>query len=344
MDANTTKHRSARDMFARSGNHYTMPFNDILNVILAKDAYEGPMASLPKREYDETWAQTLADSIEANGFDDDAWPTFVFWQEKLYAYAGNHRTGGLQILARKGFDKIPKIKFSILDLKTKSPEDHWVSLWNSNRQKNLGVPDQAHVVAEMMKFSKDKAYVAKRLAITVQTVDNMLEYQNLLPEEIKEMVKEEKVSASTALATFREEDRDSEAAKKRLADAFEAAIAEQAAKVAAKKVKKGEEKKVKVTEKHLKQTRKVVAIPDEYASLLPSNGHNVEDLLSHLRDLAEVANRALKVLKHVAEDGVNQTISDDADMVAFELDSLLEQGNRKGFTKAAEAISEEAAE
>jgi hypothetical protein len=304
MDATNTKFRSAREMYARSGNHYTMPFADILNVILAKDATEGPMSELPKREYDETWAQTLADSIEANGFDDDAWPTFVFWQEKLYAYAGNHRTGGLQILARKGFDKIPKIKFSILDLKTKSPEDHWVSLWNSNRQKNLGVPDQAHVVAEMMKFSKDKAYVAKRLAITVQTVDNMLEYQNLLPEEIKEMVKEEKVSASTALATFREEDRDSEAAKKRLADAFETAIAEQAAKVAAKKVKKGEEgKKVKVTEKHLKATRKTVSIPDEYASLLPNNGHNVEDLLSHLRDLAEVAARALKVLKTEASNG-----------------------------------------
>jgi hypothetical protein len=340
MDATNTKFRSARDMFKRSGNHYTMPFNDILNVILAKDAAEGPMVTLPKREYDEAWAQTLADSIEANGFDDDMWPTFVFHQEKLYAYSGNHRTGGLQILARKGFDKIPSVKFSILDLKTMSPEDHWVHLFNANRQKNLGVPDQANVVSEMFKFSKDKAHVAKRLAITVQTVDNMLEYANLLPEEIKEMVKREEVMPSTALAAFREEGRDGEAAKKRLADAFEAAIAEQAAKVAAKKVKKGSEgKKPKVTEKHLKATRTVVSIPDEYASLLPSSGPNVEDLLAHLRDLTEVASRALKVLQDQASNG-----NMEADEVAFELDSLLQRGNVKGFTKAAEAITEEAAE
>jgi hypothetical protein len=340
MDATTNKLRGAREMFKRSGNHYTMPFADIVNVILAKDAHEGPMATLPKREYDETWAQTLADSVEANGYDDDAWPTFVFHHEKLYAYSGNHRTGALQILARKGFDKMPVVKFNILDLKTMSPEDHWVHLWNANRQKNLGVPDQAVVVAEMMKFSKDKAYVAKRLAITVQTVDNMLEYQNLLPSEIKEMVQKEEVSASTALATFREEGRDGEAAKKRLADAFEAAIAEQAAKVATKKVKKGEEgKKAKVTEKHLKASRTVVSVPDEYASLLPTNGPNVEDLLTHLRDLAEIAQRALKVLQDQASNG-----NMEADEVAFELEGLLQRGNVKGFTKAAEEISEEAAE
>ena len=339
------KSRSAREMFKRSGNDYQMPFNDVLNVVLAKDAHEGPMATLPKREYDEAWAQTLADSIEANGFDDDAWPTFVFWHEKLYAYAGNHRTGALQMLAAKGFDKIPNVKFTILDLKTRSPEDHWVSLWNSNRQKNLGVPDQAHVVAEMMKFSKDKAYVAKRLAITVQTVDNMLEYQNLLPSEVKQMVIEEKVSASTALSAFREEGRDGESAKKRLAEAFETAIAEQAAKVAAKKVKKGDEgKKAKVTEKHLKATRKIVAIPDEYASLLPPAPGNMEDMLNHFRDLTELSARALKVLKHVAEDGVNQTISDEADEVAFELESVLEYGARKGYAKSEGPIVETAAE
>ena len=341
MDTTNTKHRSARDMFKRSGNDYQMPFNDILNVILAKDAVDGPFVEmkLPKREYDEAWAQTLADSIEANGFDEDAMPTFIFWHEKLYAYTGNHRTGALQLLARNGFDKIPSIKFKILDLKNMRPEDHWVHLWNSNRQKNLGVPDQAHVVAEMFAFSKDKAHVAKRLAITIQTVDNMLEYNNLLPEEIKERVRKEEVSASTALSTFREEGRDSDAARKRLADAFEVAIAEQAAKVAAKKVKKGEEKKVKVTEKHLKATRTVVAIPEEYASLLPSNGPNVEDLLAHLRDLTEVANRALKVLKTEASNG-NMA----ADEAAFELESTLEYGNKKGYTKAAEAVSEEAAE
>jgi hypothetical protein len=338
MEASTNKFRSARDMFKRSGNHYTMPFADIVNVILAKDAHEGPMATLPKREYDVTWAQTLADSIEANGFDDDAWPTFVFHHEKLYAYSGNHRTGALQILAVKGFDKMPVVKFSILDMKTMSPEDHWVHLWNANRQKNLGVPDQAIVVAEMMKFSKDKAYVAKRLAITVQTVDNMLEYQNLLPSEIKEMVQKEEVSASTALATFREEGRDGEAAKKRLADAFEAAIAEQAAKVAAKKVKKGDEgKKAKVTEKHLKASRTVVAIPDEYASLLPNGSDKMEEVVNHLRDLTELAQRALKVLKTEADKG-----NKDADEVAFELESSLEYGNRKGYTKADETA--EAAE
>jgi hypothetical protein len=340
MDATNTKFRSAREMFKRSGNHYTMPFNDILNVILAKDATEGPMVDIPHREYDEEHAQNLAALIRQNGFNEESWPTFVFHQEKLYAYVGNHRTSALQMLARDGFDGIPNVKFTIVDMKTKSPEDHIISLWTSNLQKGLGMPDQAKVVHALYRISKDKSHVAKSLNITVQTVDNMLEYNNQVPDEIKQMVKEEKVSASTALSTFREEGRDSEAAKKRLADAFEAAIAEQAAKVAAKKVKKSEEaKKVKVTERHLKATRKVVSIPDEYASLLPNHGPNVEDLLAHLRDLTEVANRALKVLKTEASNG-----NMEADEVAFELDSLLEQGNRKGFTKAAEAITEEAAE
>jgi hypothetical protein len=166
----------------------------------------------------------------------------------------------------------------------------------------------------------------------------MLEYQNLLPSEIKEMVQKEEVSASTALATFREEGRDGEAARKRLADAFEAAIAEQAAKVAAKKVKKGDEdKKVKVTNKHLKASRTVIAIPDEYASLLPTPNADMEEVMNHLRDLTELAQRALKVLQVEAAKG-----NTDADEVSFELGSALEYGNRKGFAKLNETA--EAAE
>lgn len=324
-----TKFRSARDMFKRSGNHYTMPFADIVNVVLAKDATEGPMSEIPNREYDEAHAQNLAALIRQNGFNEESWPVFVFHQEKLYAYVGNHRTGALQILARDGFDGIPNVKFSIVDMKTKSPEDHIISLWTSNLQKGLGTHDQAKVVHALYRISKDKAHVAKSLNITVQTVDNMLEYNNQVPAEIKAMVVEGTVSASTALSTFREEGRDGEAAKKRLAEAFEAAIAEQAAKVAAKKVKKGEEgKKAKVTEKHLKATRKVVAIPDEYASLLPNGNASMEDVMNHLRDLTELAQRALKVLKTEAAKG-----NTDADEVAFELESSLEYGNRKGYAK-----------
>lgn len=335
MNAEALKKASARDLFARSGSFFKMPLAQVREVILAQDAKEGPLVGVPFRALDMEHAENLKNLIKANGFNENSWPVYTFFEGKLYASKGNHRTKALQMLAEEGWDGIEEVKFTIEDHR-KTDEDRIIELWTDNAQKGLGMPVQAEVVYELYRITKNKKRVAERLAITEVTVDNMLEYHTQVPTEIKEMVKEEKVAASTALATFREEGRDGEAAKARLAEAFERVIAEQAAKQS----KKGRPVKApKVTEKHLKATRAPkapVVIPEEFAALVaPQNTGDAEDLMNHMRDLAEIASRALAVLKAAAEAG-----NADADEVAFELESVLEYGNRKGYAK----VSAEAAE
>lgn len=323
-ETGTTKKLSAREMFARAGSFYKMPLADIAKVVLAQDATEGPLSGMVHRKIDLEHADNLKALIRANGFNENAWPVYVFHDGVLYAAKGNHRTKALQMLAAEGWDGIDEVKFTIEDSK-KTEEDRVIELWTDNAQKGLGMPVQAEVVYELYRITKNKRRVAERLNITEVTVDNMLEYHTQVPEEMKEMVKEEKVAPSLALQVFREEGRDGAAASQRLTDAFERVVAENAAKQATKKGKK--EKAPKVTEKALRKAPKVVAIPDDLAHLTA----NTEDLMNHLRDITELAQRALRVLKAEAAKG-----NGDADEVAFELESCLEYGNRKGYAKVEE--------
>jgi hypothetical protein len=346
MSSEAIKSRPIREIFKRSGNFYKIPFSEVVDVVLAQEAQEGPLSEVVFRPLVIEHAERLKTMIRSGGFKKNHWPELTYFNGKLYVEKGNHRVWALRELAKEGWDGLDEVLFTMSD-PNRTKETRIFEIFTDNVQQNLGMDVQAKVIYDLYEINNDKKRIADRLGISVQTVDNMLEYHTQLPDELKAAVVDGKVSASTALATFREEGRDGEAAKKRLAEAFEAAIAEQAAKVAAKKVKKGEEgKKAKVTEKHLKATRKVVSIPDDYASLIPQQAGSMEDILEHLRDLTEVANRALKVLKTVADDlakdEATTLLSSQADEVAFELDSLLERGSRKGYAKTEEAA--EAAE
>ena len=301
-----------RNYYDRAGGPFLkMPFQDILKVTLAPDATEGPYADLLSRPIDWEHVDSLAEKIRAHGFLANQWPTFFFEPGgKLTVSKGNHRTAALQKLAREGFDQIPEVLFYI-ENKRKTDEDLVAELWLDNDAKDLDQDTKAKVAYTLWKFmNQNVKRVADKLAISTTQVENLLAY-NKIPDDIKAMVKNGTSAASNILEAYKQAGENADDTRAILNAALEKAVASGKAKITAKHVKKA---------KAPTRTKIVQTDVEDFIQ----NGAS-EDAQEFVSDLADLAKRAMAVLKAMAE------TNPDADEVAFELESLLERGERKGF-------------
>ena len=309
VDESKALSSNPRNYYDRAGGPFLkMPFADILKVTLAPDA-EGYLF----REIEWDAVDSLAENIRHNGFMPNQWPTFFFEPGgKLTVSKGNHRTAALQKLAREGFDKIPEVLFYI-ENKRKTDEDLVAELWLDNDARDLDQDTKAKVAYTLWKFNnQNPRKVAERLGISVTAVDNLLAY-NKIPDDIKAMVKNGTSAASNILEAYKQAGENADDTRAILNAALEKAVASGKAKITAKHVKKA---------KAPTRTKVVQTDVEDFIQ----NGAS-EDAQEFVSDLADLAKRAMAVLKAMAE------TNPDADEVAFELESLLERGERKGFIK-----------
>ena len=312
---------SARAVFKRSGNHFTMPFADILKVKLAQDVTEGP-ASYFFRKVDEDRAQEIAASMREHGVFDDKWPTFHWYKGELHGAKGNHRLRALHIIAEAGgLEGLDTVKFFIDD-KNKTPEDVMAEVLLDNNGANLTYQDKAELVYRLYKIMKSAGKVAKKLAMTEQAVSQLLEYHTQVPEEAKEIVNSGQMAGSSVLTIYREAGRDKEVTKERLDAAL--AVAMERAKAKNPNV---DAKKVRVTEKHVKEAVKR-SNPKREAVHLDlqqfANG-DVSPAQECIDELAEVTRRAIALLKEIGQG------NSDTESMVFEMEGVLERAGRKGF-------------
>lgn len=317
----TEDKKNIRDIFKRSGNHYTMPFMDILKVKLAQDATEGP-ASYFFRRINEEKAQEIAASMREHGVFDDKWPTFHFYKGELHGAKGNHRLRALQIIANEGgLEGLDTVKFYVDD-KAKTPEDVMAEVLLDNNGANLTYQEKAELVYGLYHRMKSAGKVAKKLAMTEQAVSQLLEYHTQVPEEAKEIVNSGQMAGSSVLTIYREAGRDAEVTKERLDAAL--AVAMERAKAKNPNV---DAKKVRVTEKHVKEAVKR-SNPKRDAIHLDlqqfANG-DVSPAQECIDELAEVTRRAIALLKQIGEG------NSDAESMVFEMEGVLERAGRKGF-------------
>lgn len=311
-----------RDIFKRSGNHYTMPFMDILKVKLAQDTTEGP-ASYFFRKINEEKAQEIAASMREHGVFDDKWPTFHFYKGELHGAKGNHRLRALQIIAQEdgGLEGVESVKFYIDD-KKKTQEDVMAEVLLDNNGANLSYQEKAELVYGLYHRMKSAGKVAKKLAMTEQAVSQLLEYHTQVPDEAKEIVNSGQMAGSSVLTIYREAGRDKEVTKERLDAAL--AVAMERAKAKNPNV---DAKKVRVTEKHVKEAVKR-SNPKREAVHLDlqqfANG-DVSPAQECIDELGEVTRRAIALLKEIGQG------NSDAEAMVFEMEGVLERAGRKGF-------------
>lgn len=147
----------------------------------------------------------LASLIEANGYDDDKPLVGYVAKEEggdvIYLTDGEHRLAAVDLLISKGkeFDALPvKIK-----PRGTSMEDLTVALATGNSGKPLTPYELASVVKRLLGYRMDEKTIAKRLGITKKYLDDLL-FLMAAPEPIRDLVSNNKVSASLAIATLRE--------------------------------------------------------------------------------------------------------------------------------------------
>jgi len=135
----------------------------------------------------------LAQSIKEIGLQQ---PVVVYPKEgKYYLIIGQRRYLACKKL---GWDKIPALIRTV-----KSDTDAKIISFSENIHRlDLDYRDKMRVAVELLKTLENVSAVAARLSVSTQTVRNYLGYEGV-PEALKKMVDEKKISAQTALAIAR---------------------------------------------------------------------------------------------------------------------------------------------
>jgi DNA-binding transcriptional regulator YhcF (GntR family) len=140
----------------------------------------------------------LMESIKAEGVKE---PVKAYFKgEKLWVTNGHSRLEAVNRLAREGIE-IKTIPVMLED-RHASDAEHTLTLITSNSGRPLKALEAGLVYKRLTNYGWQIPEIAKRAAVTVQTVERALEL-NAAPEEIKELVRDKKVSATVAVNEMR---------------------------------------------------------------------------------------------------------------------------------------------
>lgn len=144
----------------------------------------------------------LARSIADNGFSIEHPITVRLKGEEIFVVAGHRRRASTMIAIEKMGAEIQSIP-CIAEAKGTSDADRCADLVVSNSGEPLTTLEIAEVVKRLVGFGWEKVQIAKRLGWeTKQTVDNHLDLL-AAPQDVREMVRNNEVSPSTAISTVR---------------------------------------------------------------------------------------------------------------------------------------------
>ena len=107
----------------------------------------------------------------------------------------------LELVADKVDVRLPVI---VEDIRTRSDSDRIAALMVENSGLPLTIPEQSEVVKRLLKFGLSVKEVAQKISKSLGHVNHLYKYLEL-PEEVKEMVVDGKVSPSAAIKTAFEE-------------------------------------------------------------------------------------------------------------------------------------------
>lgn len=201
-------------------------------IILVEDGYNIRDLTTPDAQ---SKLMGLAQSIADNGFSIEQPITVRMEDEKVYVVAGHRRRAATLIAIDKLGAEIEAIP-CIAEAKGTSEADRCADLVVSNSGEPLTSLELGGVVKRLVAFGWDNGRIAKRFGwASAQTVDGYLTLLSA-PQAVQEMVRNDEVSASTAISTVR----------KHGAGAQET--------LAAAKVKANSEGKTRVTKAHVSST------------------------------------------------------------------------------------------
>jgi hypothetical protein len=154
----------------------------------------------------EAKVEWLMDSIRANGFDrTKPIPGFIALedgQHLTYAIGGHRRMEAVfRLIEEEGFeiDAIPMV----LKPRGTTMEDLTVDLYMDNESDPNSLYEQSIIVKRMADFGRSEDYIAQRMGMTTTKVNDLLSLA-LAPTALRQLVAEEKVSATTAIATLKQ--------------------------------------------------------------------------------------------------------------------------------------------
>lgn len=146
--------------------------------------------------------RSMADAIKAGGT--SAFPPITIGQVdgKIYVYSGYCRRRAFILAKNEG----APIKGILAVANTQSDEDRTVDLLTSNNGLPLTPMEKAKAVKRLLMFSWTPAEVASRLGISISSVGNLIALLNA-PTEIKQLVEDGRVSATTAIKEIRKDEK-----------------------------------------------------------------------------------------------------------------------------------------
>jgi ParB family chromosome partitioning protein len=167
------------------------------DIIQTKPGWNGRDMNSPETQ---AHIRRMADCIKENGT--AAFPPITVYQEEdiIYVAAGHCRLEAHRIAKAED----APIKGITARADVLSEEDRVLDQLNSNSGLELSTLEKANVIKRLCSFGWTLAEVAKRTGNSVTHIENQLALANA-PQEIKTMVKENKVAARTATDVIRKE-------------------------------------------------------------------------------------------------------------------------------------------